>query len=81
MKSICIIFLKRRKGLNLGIHEYEKYLHLRLKCNIFRKIERQVKTKMSERSDYQAYYYRPVLAKYHRLSKEAADYLESIRGD
>jgi len=36
---------------------------------------------MAERNDYQAYYYRPVIAKYHRVSKEAADYLESIRGD
>lgn len=36
---------------------------------------------MAERHDYQAYYYRPVLAKYHRVSKEAYDYVESIRGE
>lgn len=36
---------------------------------------------MAERRDYQGYYARPVDAKYHRVSKEAADYLESLRGD
>lgn len=46
-----------------------------------RKLERQIKDKMADRQDYQAYYYRPASAKYHRVSKEAADYLESIRGD
>lgn len=46
-----------------------------------RKLERDVKAKMAEREDYKAYYYRPAIAKYHRVSKEAADYLESIRGD
>ncbi|CAH0552863.1 unnamed protein product [Brassicogethes aeneus] len=64
--------------------EYEKYL-----CYIFvedekrklRELEDQIKKKMSERNDYQAYYYRPVLAKYYRISREAADYLETIRGD
>ncbi|KAF2884901.1 hypothetical protein ILUMI_21272 [Ignelater luminosus] len=63
---------------------YEKYLH-----HIFeedekaklRKLERQVREKMAERNDYQAYYYRPVLAKYHRISREASDYIDSIRGD
>lgn len=46
-----------------------------------RGLEKQVRAKMAERNDYQAYYYRPAIAKYHRVSKEAADYLESIRGD
>lgn len=36
---------------------------------------------MSERNDYKAYYYRPAIAKYHRISKEAADELEQLRGD
>lgn len=36
---------------------------------------------MAERNDYQAYYYRPVAAKYHRVSREAADYLETIKGE
>ncbi|XP_022911990.1 NADH dehydrogenase [ubiquinone] 1 beta subcomplex subunit 5, mitochondrial-like [Onthophagus taurus] len=64
--------------------DYEKYLH-----HIFeedeksrmRKLEKDVETFISQRNDYQAYYYRPVLAKYHRISKEAADYLESLSGD
>ncbi|KAJ8934416.1 hypothetical protein NQ314_013457 [Rhamnusium bicolor] len=44
-------------------------------------LENQIKAKLAERSDYKAYYYRPVLAKYHRVSREAAEYLETIRGD
>jgi len=64
--------------------DYEKYLHHLYeedeKAKI-RKLEKQIKAKMAERNDYQAYYYRPVLAKYHRISREAADYLENIRGD
>lgn len=73
-----------RYMLNSPQQDYEKYLH-----HIFeeeerrrlRRLENQIKEKIKERHDYQAYYYRPVLAKYHRLSKEAADYLESLRGD
>jgi NADH dehydrogenase (ubiquinone) 1 beta subcomplex subunit 5 len=40
-----------------------------------------VKQKIAERRDYQAYYYRPVMAKYHRISREAFEYVDSIRGD
>lgn len=47
----------------------------------FRKLEEKIRAKMSERNDYQAYYYRPVIAKYHRISKEAADELKELRGD
>lgn len=36
---------------------------------------------IAERHDYQAYYYRPILAKYHRISKETADKMEDLRGD
>uniref|UniRef100_A0A0K8TTY2 NADH dehydrogenase [ubiquinone] 1 beta subcomplex subunit 5, mitochondrial n=1 Tax=Tabanus bromius TaxID=304241 RepID=A0A0K8TTY2_TABBR len=63
---------------------YEKMLHYLYEENEkaqIRKLETQVREKMSERNDYQAYYYRPAIAKYHRISKEAADYLESLRGD
>ncbi|XP_044262606.1 NADH dehydrogenase [ubiquinone] 1 beta subcomplex subunit 5, mitochondrial [Tribolium madens] len=64
--------------------DYEKYL-----CYLFmenekrqlRKLEKQIKEKIAERRDYQAYYYRPVMAKYHRVQREASDYLESIRGE
>lgn len=48
---------------------------------IFRLLENEIKQKMAERNDYQAYYYRPVAAKYHRVSREAADYLETIKGE
>ena len=47
----------------------------------YRQLEKDIRAKMAERNDYQAYYYRPAIAKYHRISKEAADYLESIQGD
>lgn len=46
-----------------------------------KKLEKKILAKMSERQDYQAYYYQPVTAKYLRVSKEASDYLESIWGD
>ena len=46
-----------------------------------RKLEDEIRVKMSERNDYQAYYYRPAIAKYHRISKEAAEELEALRGD
>ncbi|RZC36288.1 NDUF B5 domain containing protein [Asbolus verrucosus] len=73
-----------RYFLNDPQQDYEKYL-----CYLFlekekmqlRKLEKEIKKKMAERHDYQAYYYRPVMAKYHRISREASDYLESIRGD
>ncbi|KAK9881912.1 hypothetical protein WA026_018106 [Henosepilachna vigintioctopunctata] len=64
--------------------EYEKYLayiFMEDEKRLLRKIQYEVKEKIKERDDYQAYYYRPVLAKYVRQSKEAADYIESIRGD
>lgn len=47
----------------------------------FRGLERKVRDMMADRHDYQAYYFRPYDGKYARISKEAADYLESIRGD
>ncbi|CAH1173878.1 unnamed protein product [Phaedon cochleariae] len=64
--------------------DYEKYLafiFMEEETRQLRKLEKQIKQKMAERNDYQAYYYRPVAAKYHRISREAADQLESIRGD
>ncbi|XP_075161305.1 NADH dehydrogenase (ubiquinone) SGDH subunit [Haematobia irritans] len=64
--------------------EYEKSMHHLFeedeKAKI-RKLEEQIRAKMSERNDYKAYYYRPAIAKYHRISKESADALEEIRGD
>ncbi|KAF5286155.1 hypothetical protein FQR65_LT12913 [Abscondita terminalis] len=64
--------------------QYEKYLHHlyeEREKQILRKLESEVKQKVAERRDYQAYYYTPVLSKYHRVIRESADYAESIRGD
>lgn len=47
----------------------------------YRILEEQIRDKMAERNDYQAYYYRPVIAKYHRISKEAADKVDDRYGD
>lgn len=47
----------------------------------FRKVEEKIREKLRERGDYQAYYYRPVLGKYHRASRESAEEQERIRGD
>lgn len=44
-------------------------------------LESEIKQKMAERKDYQAYYYRPILAKYHRVVREAAEQSEKLRGD
>ncbi|XP_052862923.1 NADH dehydrogenase [ubiquinone] 1 beta subcomplex subunit 5, mitochondrial [Anopheles cruzii] len=64
--------------------EYEKMLHHLYeeeeKAHI-RALEKAVRAKMAERHDYQSYYYRPAIGKYHRVAKEAADELEALRGD
>ncbi|EDW41222.1 NADH dehydrogenase [ubiquinone] 1 beta subcomplex subunit 5, mitochondrial [Drosophila sechellia] len=70
--------------LNSEQQNYEKSLHYLYEENEkaqIRLLEDEVRRKMSERNDYQAYYYRPSVAKYHRISKEAADELEALRGD
>ncbi|KAH8297692.1 hypothetical protein KR054_005677 [Drosophila jambulina] len=70
--------------LNSEQQNYEKSLHYLFEENEkaqIRLLEDKVRRKMSERNDYQAYYYRPSVAKYHRVSKEAADELEALRGD
>lgn len=64
--------------------DYEKMCHLlseEMELMALRKLEQQIKEKMSERHDFQAYYYRPALAKYHRVAKKASEDLETIEGD
>ncbi|XP_058834170.1 NADH dehydrogenase [ubiquinone] 1 beta subcomplex subunit 5, mitochondrial [Topomyia yanbarensis] len=64
--------------------EYEKILHHLYEENEKRQmleLEKRVRDKMAERHDYQSYYYRPAMGKYHRVAKEAADHLETVRGD
>ncbi|KAL3276491.1 hypothetical protein HHI36_011871 [Cryptolaemus montrouzieri] len=76
-------FLAKYVTANLQ-QEYEKYLaHIFMEDEKRRlkELEKQIKEKMKQRDDYQAYYYRPILAKYHRQTKENADYVDSIRGD
>lgn len=70
--------------MNNPQQDYEKYLayiFMENEKKELRLLEKKIKEKMAERLDYQAYYYRPVMAKYHRISREAYDYLQSIRGD
>ncbi|XP_067648282.1 NADH dehydrogenase [ubiquinone] 1 beta subcomplex subunit 5, mitochondrial [Eurosta solidaginis] len=64
--------------------EYEKALHNfyeEWEKSLLRKLEKDVNAKMSERHDYKSHYYRPAIAKYHRISKEVADELEELRGN
>lgn len=64
--------------------EYEKYLayifveHEKIRL---RQLEKKVKTLMHERQDYQAYYYKPVMAKYYRQSREYYEERLSMRGE
>lgn len=64
--------------------DYEKMCHHLFEENQKRELrllENKVKDKMAERNDYQAYYYRPAIGKYHRISKETTENLRSIWGD
>lgn len=47
----------------------------------FRKLEKEIANKMAERNDYQVYYYRPVMGKYLRVSKEVTDDYKRKEGD
>ncbi|XP_077295840.1 NADH dehydrogenase (ubiquinone) SGDH subunit [Arctopsyche grandis] len=64
--------------------DYEKYLHYLYEENekaLLRQLEAQIKLKMGERGDYQAYYYRPVTAKYIRAFKESHEETVNRIGD
>lgn len=64
--------------------DYEKFCHMMAEEDdkvAVRKLEADIREKMSERRDYQAYYYRPGVAKYHRVAKQAADDMEALEGD
>lgn len=64
--------------------EYEKMCHYifeeQEKIKL-RKLEAQIRSVMAENQDYQAYYYKPATAKYHRVYKQVAEELEALRGD
>lgn len=64
--------------------EYEKYLHFvteEKERMMLRKIENEVKDKMAQRNDYQSYYYKPAIGKYHRISKEQVEFKDSLTGE
>lgn len=64
--------------------QYEKMCHMvheEQEKMAIRKLEKEIREKMSTRNDFQAYYYRPGIAKYHRVAKQAADELEALEGD
>lgn len=46
-----------------------------------RHLEKQILEKMSERNDYQAYYYKPMVNKYLRINKQTGDELYDRMGD
>ncbi|KAL1123601.1 hypothetical protein AAG570_002677 [Ranatra chinensis] len=63
--------------------EYEKYLHQLYEEDEkmkMRKLEKDIKTKMQERKDYQAFYYVPITGKYARISKKDAEAVGEITG-
>lgn len=63
---------------------YERAMHAHYVNEEMRQLmflDDKVKRLIKKRRDYEAYYYKPVSAKDHRLSKEAINYLESIWGD
>ncbi|XP_017781891.1 PREDICTED: NADH dehydrogenase [ubiquinone] 1 beta subcomplex subunit 5, mitochondrial-like [Nicrophorus vespilloides] len=64
--------------------EYEKYLHCMFEESeraALLKIEEMIKNRMEKKCDYQAYYYRQVLAKYYRIQRYNAEHLKETRGD
>lgn len=44
-------------------------------------LERKIKEKMSEREDYQAHYYKPMMNKYLRYNKLAGDNIHNRLGE
>lgn len=46
-----------------------------------RALEKEIIKKMSERQDYQAYYYRPMVNKYLRINKQVGDEIYNRLGD
>ena len=61
--------------------EYEKILHHLFEENEksqIRLLESQIREIMYRRNDYKSYYYRPVMAKYYRISKESSDFIKSL---
>ncbi|CAG4960169.1 unnamed protein product [Parnassius apollo] len=64
--------------------DYEKFMHFideeQQKAKL-RALEKEIIKKMSERQDYQAYYYRPMVNKYLRTNKQVGDDIYNRVGD
>ncbi|XP_060527422.1 NADH dehydrogenase [ubiquinone] 1 beta subcomplex subunit 5, mitochondrial [Cylas formicarius] len=68
--------------MNNPQQDYEKYCHyifVEEEKKRLRFLEKEIEAKIAERDDYQAYYYKPVTAKYQRVIKESADTIKHIR--
>ncbi|XP_012261503.2 NADH dehydrogenase [ubiquinone] 1 beta subcomplex subunit 5, mitochondrial [Athalia rosae] len=64
--------------------EYEKALHAMWEEGEKVKLlalEKKIKDYMAQNLDYQAYYYRPAIAKYHRYSRQISEELQALQGD
>uniref|UniRef100_A0A1B6GPS2 NADH dehydrogenase [ubiquinone] 1 beta subcomplex subunit 5, mitochondrial n=1 Tax=Cuerna arida TaxID=1464854 RepID=A0A1B6GPS2_9HEMI len=64
--------------------EYEKYMHHLYEedeAAKMRLVAKAIKEKMAERHDYQAYYYRPVTAKYFRETRAITERTKEIMGE
>ncbi|XP_015513916.1 NADH dehydrogenase [ubiquinone] 1 beta subcomplex subunit 5, mitochondrial [Neodiprion pinetum] len=64
--------------------DYEKALHFLWEENEktkLRHLEERVLNLMKDRTDYQAWYYRPGIAKYHRYSRKALEEINSMDGE
>ena len=59
--------------------DYERSMHFMYEQEervALRRLEKKIRALMAEREDYQAYYYTPMTAKYHRVSRDAAEWLK-----
>ncbi|XP_047031862.1 NADH dehydrogenase [ubiquinone] 1 beta subcomplex subunit 5, mitochondrial [Helicoverpa zea] len=64
--------------------DYEKFMHAideERQRQKLRKLEQQIIKKMAERQDYQAYYYKPLVNKYHRINKKTGEEMYDRMGD
>ncbi|CAG0914884.1 unnamed protein product [Notodromas monacha] len=64
--------------------DYERTLHFvnRIRDRgMLRKTQTEVEDFMQQRNDYKAYYYRPVLAKFWRATREDAEFVHFVRGE
>ncbi|XP_054266613.1 NADH dehydrogenase [ubiquinone] 1 beta subcomplex subunit 5, mitochondrial [Macrosteles quadrilineatus] len=64
--------------------EYEKYMHFLYEedeKSKLRLLTQAIKDKMSERHDYQAWYYTPITAKFHRQTRQFSEETKPVIGE